>query len=122
MSIGSSGPGRHVARAVLAAAVTAVAFVQLWMPSVWSRHDWPASLSAVSDLTQLALTPFILPAAMILSFVGVRGGPDGMPRFDALAVTSFLLCWGFLELAPSAWRRLKVEMKKQGGESPFEPR
>ena len=47
---------------------------------------------------------------MILSFFGVGGGPDGLPRFEATAMATFAQSWLLLEVAPSAWKRFRQQM------------
>jgi hypothetical protein len=103
----------HVARAAIAGTLTALAFSYLilgpWVPGF------------ITDFAQLVLIPFTFPAMVILSFLGVRGGPDGMPAFEAVAFLTFVLSCVFLEAAPAVWGRLKGEMQRQRLETPIDP-
>jgi hypothetical protein len=103
---------RHLVKAGVAGLLTATAWVDVWVPAEWSSRHWPGYLPRLVDLAEVAALPAIFPAMMILSFFGVRGGPDGLPRFEATAVATFALSWLFLEVAPSAWKRFRHQMQQ----------
>lgn len=103
-----SGPGarmkRHAASVAVAGLLTATVFFPFSLalptePWAWHLQLFVGLLNVWSWIA--------LPAALILSLFGVRGGPDGMPGFEETAILTFLLWWVALDFGPSAWRWLR---------------
>jgi hypothetical protein len=45
-----------------------------------------------------------LPAFWLATFIGVRGGPDGLPHPGSVYGLTFVLLWALIDLMYAAWR------------------
>jgi hypothetical protein len=87
---------RHCIGALAAGALMTIPFLLFWVGSLVTP-----SLERFGDVLSWVT---MFPGMVVLEFLGVRGGPEGMPAFPETPILSFVLWWVALDFGPPLWK------------------
>lgn len=57
-----------------------------------------------SQLGDFLLNAFATPGFYLAAFLGMKGGPDGLPGLPYVYALTFLIWWAAIDLAQTVWR------------------